>query len=58
MVEEDDGSGWIKVLNARGKSGLVPASYVQLKEESSSPPPVARSTRPKTQVGSGQFGSY
>jgi len=54
VIEEDDGSGWIKVINTRGKSGLVPASYVQLKEDSG-PPPIAASTRPKTTVGSGQF---
>lgn len=28
VVEEDDGSGWVKVANAQGIRGLVPASYV------------------------------
>ncbi|KAH6912884.1 hypothetical protein BKA70DRAFT_778610 [Coprinopsis sp. MPI-PUGE-AT-0042] len=29
MVEPDDGSGWVKVQNANGQSGLVPATYVE-----------------------------
>lgn len=28
VVEPDDGSGWVKVLDPRGKRGLVPASYL------------------------------
>lgn len=28
VVESDDGSGWVKVLDSRGRSGLVPASYI------------------------------
>lgn len=30
VLEEDDGSGWIKVANKRGEKGLVPASYVEV----------------------------
>ena len=30
VVEEDDGSGWVKVMDETGAKGLVPASYVQL----------------------------
>ncbi|KAG6849331.1 hypothetical protein H0H93_009376 [Arthromyces matolae] len=28
IVEGDDGSGWVKVTNLQGKSGLVPATYL------------------------------
>lgn len=30
VLEEDDGSGWIKVAKNSGKKGLVPASYVEV----------------------------
>jgi uncharacterized protein YgiM (DUF1202 family) len=30
VLEEDDGSGWIKVVKNSGGKGLVPASYVEL----------------------------
>ncbi|KAG8923615.1 hypothetical protein FRC01_012554, partial [Tulasnella sp. 417] len=57
VVEEDDGSGWIKVGNPKtGEKGLVPASYVQIdgaQEEAAPPPPtVNRGSRPQ---GSGKF---
>ena len=29
ILEEDDGSGWVKVGNGSGGKGLVPASYVE-----------------------------
>ena len=29
ILEPDDGSGWVKVADQDGKSGLVPASYIQ-----------------------------
>ncbi|KAI9463789.1 hypothetical protein F5148DRAFT_1286022 [Russula earlei] len=29
IIEEDDGSGWVKVLDEGGSQGLVPASYVE-----------------------------
>jgi len=29
VLEEDDGSGWVKVANKSGGKGLVPASYVE-----------------------------
>jgi hypothetical protein len=28
VIEPDDGSGWVKVENEAGNSGLVPASYL------------------------------
>ncbi|KJA24386.1 hypothetical protein HYPSUDRAFT_38820 [Hypholoma sublateritium FD-334 SS-4] len=30
ILEADDGSGWVKVVDHRGNSGLVPASYVEI----------------------------
>jgi len=30
ILEEDDGSGWVKVANNSGGKGLVPASYVEV----------------------------
>ena len=30
VLEEDDGSGWVKVANNSGGKGLVPASYVEM----------------------------
>ena len=29
ILEPDDGSGWVKVADQDGNSGLVPASYIQ-----------------------------
>lgn len=28
VIEDDDGSGWVKVMNELGKTGLVPATYL------------------------------
>ncbi|TFK39041.1 hypothetical protein BDQ12DRAFT_712547 [Crucibulum laeve] len=36
VLEPDDGSGWVKVLDAAGSSGLVPATYLEEEEGSSS----------------------
>ncbi|KAL1744496.1 hypothetical protein HDZ31DRAFT_38471, partial [Schizophyllum fasciatum] len=33
VVEPDDGSGWVKVADGSGKSGLVPASYIEAAQE-------------------------
>ena len=49
-MEPDDGSGWVKVADDRGRNGLVPASYL---EHDVSPPPQALSQ----QGGSGQRGN-
>ncbi|KAF8192143.1 hypothetical protein BJ912DRAFT_963009 [Pholiota molesta] len=32
IVESDDGSGWAKVENLEGNSGLVPASYLKVRD--------------------------
>lgn len=51
VIEEDDGSGWVKVLDEGGGRGLVPASYIESADETQAPSP---GTRPS--LGSGQFG--
>jgi formin-binding protein 1 len=30
LLEPDDGSGWVKIVNELGQDGLVPASYIEL----------------------------
>lgn len=37
VIEEDDGSGWTTVRTSSGKQGLVPTTYVQIAEGSSTP---------------------
>jgi len=32
VVEDDDGTGWIKVVDGSGRKGLVPASYVEISQ--------------------------
>jgi hypothetical protein len=51
VIEEDDGSGWVKVLDEDGGRGLVPASYIESAD-------VTQVTSPGTGpfLGSGQFG--
>ena len=51
VIEEDDGSGWIKVVDEEGGRGLVPASYIESADVTQVPSP---GTRPV--LGSGQFG--
>jgi hypothetical protein len=29
VLEEDDGSGWVKVADSDGEKGLVPATYLE-----------------------------
>ncbi|KAI0726436.1 hypothetical protein C8Q72DRAFT_846029 [Fomitopsis betulina] len=53
ILEEDDGTGWVKVADEFGGKGLVPAAYVKAVQPTASaparPPPVpAASTRPRT----------
>lgn len=38
ILEEDDGSGWVKVIDETGQKGLVPGSYVQLVDAASQHP--------------------
>ena len=46
MLEEDDSSGWIKVIDNGGRKGLIPASYVEISDEIEVPPSVPLESRP------------
>lgn len=48
ILEPDDGSGWVKVADQDGNSGLVPASYIQ----------TARSADTAERLGSGERGMF
>ncbi|PAV17054.1 Bzz1-Myo3 5p-Bee1p-Vrp1p actin assembly complex component [Pyrrhoderma noxium] len=57
IEEDDDGSGWIKVIDPQGKKGLIPASYVEVIEDnhgSRDAPKIPISTKPNIR-GSGQI---
>ncbi|KAI0916824.1 hypothetical protein AcW1_007829 [Taiwanofungus camphoratus] len=56
VLEEDDGSGWVKVADNSGGRGLVPASYIELLSAVSTTPqnPVAIPASSRQQ-GSGQY---
>ncbi|KAL5482501.1 BZZ1 [Sanghuangporus weigelae] len=54
VVEDDDGSGWVKVADTKGGKGLVPASYIEVIEGNVVPPPVPVTTKPKQQA-SGKY---
>ena len=49
ILEEDDGSGWVKVADEAGGKGLVPASYIEVLDAVSStsdtPPPYSANER-------------
>jgi formin-binding protein 1 len=53
VVEEDDGSGWVKVVDKDGGRGLVPASYIESADGSQAPKSGAGHP-----LGSGQFGEW
>ena len=57
VLEEDDGSGWVKVADDAGGRGLVPASYIELLDGPA--PPTSRSTTPTAgqQQGSNSYGA-
>ena len=55
VIEEDDGSGWIKVVDEEGGRGLVPASYVEVADETQSTGPGIASPLGEE---SGQFGEW
>ncbi|KAH8104793.1 hypothetical protein BXZ70DRAFT_1005298 [Cristinia sonorae] len=54
VLEEDDGSGWIKVADEEGGNGLVPASYIEViadepipVQRPSSAPGINRASKPQ-----------
>lgn len=54
VTEEDDGSGWVKVIDNHGGKGLVPASYLEAADVKSLGPS-GSSEEPRS---SGQFGRH
>jgi len=54
VLEEDDGSGWIKVLDESGGKGLVPASYIKIEEAGTPPTETAHRAAP-IQKGSRKY---
>lgn len=57
MLEEDDGSGWVKVADNSGAKGLVPASYVELLESTPAPTSSTPSSGPGTDQNAGEYGT-
>ncbi|KAK7690386.1 hypothetical protein QCA50_007044 [Cerrena zonata] len=55
VIEEDDGSGWVKVADRTGGRGLVPASYIELTEDTAATAPDPPTRGPVSSQGSGQF---
>jgi hypothetical protein len=55
VIEEDDGSGWVKVVDEEGGRGLVPASYVEVADPTQSTGPDIASP---LGTESGQFGKW
>ena len=54
VVEEDDGSGWVKVTDNHGGKGLIPASYLGTADVKS----LGLSRGSEEPHASGQFGRY
>lgn len=55
VLEEDDGSGWIKVIDEHGGKGLVPASYVEMSEGGDEAPSTVQSQSRQPQKTYGEF---
>lgn len=53
IIEEDDGSGWVKVANMSGAKGLVPATYLSASADA---PSSASATATASAGGGGEFG--
>ena len=54
VLEDDDGSGWVKVADTSGGNGLVPASYIELVPDEPAPvqtspvvPTINRASKPQ-----------
>jgi formin-binding protein 1 len=59
ILEEDDGSGWIKVDDGAGGKGLVPATYVELASAGGPPMPTPVVSSPAlASQGSGKYGMF
>lgn len=53
VIEDDDGSGWVKVVDEDGGRGLVPASYIESEDVAQVAGPAIGPFR-----SSGQFGEW
>ena len=64
VLEDDDGSGWVKVSDTNGEKGLVPATYLEPFEESgdtssyaaTNTSTIARAQSIRQAPGSGMYG--
>lgn len=56
LLEEDDGSGWVKIADSKGGKGLVPASYVNLSENGGGAESTPASTISAPSQGCGVYG--
>ncbi|KAJ3009402.1 hypothetical protein NUW54_g2793 [Trametes sanguinea] len=55
VLEEDDGSGWVKVADESGGKGLVPASYVKFLDVTPAPNSSTSSLSSGTQPTTGEY---
>lgn len=56
VLEEDDGSGWVKVVDDHGGRGFVPASYLAISEAGSSDLSEMKGVGQGSATSNGQFG--
>jgi uncharacterized protein YgiM (DUF1202 family) len=57
VIEEDDGSGWVKVTDSRGGKGLVPAAYLKVGGDEDVGTSPSTTTATSQQV-SGSYGEH
>jgi len=57
VLEEDDGSGWVKVSDSHGGKGLVPASYIEPADvgDATGTAPAPKSQRPQQKYVRGVY---
>ncbi|KAH9890020.1 hypothetical protein C8Q73DRAFT_706343 [Cubamyces lactineus] len=55
VLEEDDGSGWVKVADESGAKGLVPASYIEVVDGTPAPNSSNSSLSSGTHQTSGEY---
>lgn len=58
VLEEDDGSGWVKVADDSGAKGLVPASYLEFQDAASAPDSRASTPGPRAAQSADDCGMY
>jgi len=55
VLEDDDGTGWVKVADEHGNRGLLPASYIEIVHDNETQPPNTVQQNPAQSLGSGMF---